>query len=90
MRFASFLSGGFTAKAVTNPLKRKLAKHTSVQCLPPKSPKVRLKMNDKKPSKFQFYFSGVLKNEKKNFASLDLEDNPIYPISNPDGQDRKV
>ena len=24
------------------------------------SPQVRLKMNDKKPSKFQFYFSGVL------------------------------
>ena len=24
------------------------------------TPQVRLKMNDKKPSKFQFYFSGVL------------------------------
>ena len=53
-------------------------------------------MNDKKPSKFQFYFSRVLeafsmlKKFKKNFASLDFGDNPIYPISNPDGQDREV
>ena len=60
------------------------------------APQVRLKMNDKKPSKFQFYFSGVLeafsmlKKWKKKFASLDFGDNPIYPISNPDGQDREV
>ena len=60
------------------------------------SPQVRLKMNDKKPSKFQFYFSGVLealsmlKKMKKKFASLDFGDNSIYPISNPDGQDREV
>ena len=53
-------------------------------------------MNDKKPSKFQFYFSGVLedflmlKKLKKKFVSLDFGDNPIYPISNPDGQDREV
>ena len=53
-------------------------------------------MNDKKPSKSQFYFSGVLeafsmlkKMKKKYFASLDFRDNPIYPISNPDGQDRE-
>ena len=38
------------------------------------SPQVRLKMNDKKPSKFQFYFSGVveafsmLKKSLKNFC----------------------
>ena len=60
------------------------------------TPQVRLKMNDKKPSKFQFYFSGVLeafsmlKKWKKKFASLDFGDNPIYPISNPDGQDQEV
>jgi hypothetical protein len=30
--FASFLSGGFTTMAVINPLERKLAKRTSVQC----------------------------------------------------------
>ena len=28
------------------------------------------------------------KRMKKKFASLDFGDNPIYPISNPDGQDR--
>ena len=27
---------------------------------------------------------------KKIFASLDFGDNPMYPISNPDGQDREV
>ena len=60
------------------------------------SPQVRPKMNDKKPSKFQFYFSGVLeafsmlKKWKKKIVSLDFGDNPIYPISNPDGQDREV
>ena len=27
---------------------------------------------------------------KKKIVSLDLGDNPIYPISNPDGQDREV
>ena len=31
VHFASFLSGGFTAMAVMNPLERLLAKHTSVQ-----------------------------------------------------------
>ena len=30
MRFASFLSGGFTTVAVINPPERKLAEHTSV------------------------------------------------------------
>ena len=62
----------------------------------PCTPQVRLKMNDKKPSRFQFYFSGVLeafsklrKIKKKN-ASLNFRDNPIYPISNPDGQDQEV
>ena len=33
VRFASFLSGGFTTMAVINPLERKLAKRTSVQCV---------------------------------------------------------
>ena len=32
VRFARFLSGGFTTMAVINPPKRKLAKRTSVQC----------------------------------------------------------
>ena len=32
VRFASFLSGGFTIMAVINPSERKLAKRTSVQC----------------------------------------------------------
>ena len=30
------------------------------------------------------------KKMKKKIASLDFGDNPIYPISNPDGQDREV
>ena len=52
-------------------------------------------MNGKKPSKFQFHFPGLLKAcslLKKTFkksANLDFGDNPIYPISNPDGQDQK-
>ena len=29
------------------------------------TPQVRLKMNDKKPSQFQFFFSGVLEAEYK-------------------------
>ena len=32
VRFASFLSGGFTTGAVINPPERKLAKRTSVHC----------------------------------------------------------
>ena len=32
MRFASFLSGGFTTMAVINPPESKLAKRTSVRC----------------------------------------------------------
>jgi hypothetical protein len=53
-------------------------------------------MNDKKPSRFQFHFSVVLegfsmlKKFKNFFANLDFGDNPIYPISNPDGQDQEV
>ena len=35
-------------------------------------------------------FFDAKKMKKKNFASLDFGDNPIYPISNPDGQDREV
>ena len=34
MRFAIFLSGGFTAMAVITSQERKLAKRTSVQCVP--------------------------------------------------------
>ena len=33
VRFASFLSGGFTTMAVMNPPKKKLKKRISVQCL---------------------------------------------------------
>jgi hypothetical protein len=32
VRFAHFLSGGFTTMAVINPHEKKLAKRTSVQC----------------------------------------------------------
>ena len=32
VRLSSFLSGGFTTRAVINPPERKLTKHTSVQC----------------------------------------------------------
>ena len=32
VRFASFLSGGFTTMAVINQTERTLAKHTFVQC----------------------------------------------------------
>ena len=32
VRFASFLSGGFTTMAVINPSERKMAKRTSVHC----------------------------------------------------------
>ena len=35
-------------------------------------------------------FFDAKKMKKKNFASLDFGNNPIYPISNPDGQDREV
>ena len=54
-------------------------------------------MNGKKPSQFQFHFSGLLDRsffdaKKMNFffANLDFGDNPIYLISNPDGQDQEV
>ena len=52
----------------------------------------KMKMNGKKLSKFQFYFSGLLiaypmlKNEKN--VSVNSWGNPIYPISDPDGQDQ--
>ena len=55
-----------------------------------------MKMNEEKPSKFQFYFSGlqvifsILKKFKKKSANLDFGDNPIYPIYTIDGQDQKV
>ena len=65
----------------------------------PTTPQVRPKMNDKKPSKFQYLilllrgarsFFDAKKMKKTNFASLDFGNNPIYPISNSDGQDREV
>ena len=34
VRFASFLSGGFTTMTVINTQEKKLAKRTSVQCVP--------------------------------------------------------
>ena len=51
-------------------------------------------MNGKKLSKFQFHFPGLqvpclmLKNEKKS-VQVEIGDNPIYPIFNPDGQDQE-
>ena len=42
-------------------------------------PQVRLKMNDKKPSKFQFYFSGVL----EAFSMLNLSLDTSLRINNP-------
>ena len=36
------------------------------------------------------FFEAKKTKKKKKFASLDFGDNPIYPISNPDGQDREV
>ena len=33
VRFAGFLSGGFITAMLVNPPERKLAKHTSVQCI---------------------------------------------------------
>ena len=33
VRFASFLSGGFTTMAIINPLERKLTKRISVKCV---------------------------------------------------------
>ena len=33
VRFASFLSGGFTTMTVINPPEKKLAKRTSVDCI---------------------------------------------------------
>ena len=54
-------------------------------------------MNDKKPSQFQFHFSEVLetfltlkKMKKMKIANMEFGGNPIYPISNPDGQDPEV
>ena len=52
-------------------------------------------MDDKKPSQFQFPFSGVLEafsmlKKMKENATLEFGGNPIYQISNPDGQDHKV
>ena len=35
VRFASFLSGGFTTMAIINPPERKLAKHISMHCTEP-------------------------------------------------------
>ena len=67
----------------------------SIQLAQPLSHCPKLKMNDKKPSRFQFHFLGLLEaclmlnqklNEKKS-ANLDFRDNSI---SNPDGQDRAV
>ena len=35
-------------------------------------------------------FFDAKKIKRKEFVSLDFGDNPIYPISNPDGQDQEV
>jgi len=53
-----------------------------------------MEINEEKPSKFKFHFPEVLvpfsmlKKRRKNSALLDLGDNPIYPISDPDGQEQ--
>ena len=36
------------------------------------------------------FFDAKKMKKKKKIASLDFGDNPIYPISNPDGQDREI
>ena len=54
----------------------------------------KMKINDKKLSKFQFHFPRLLvacpmlKKWKKNVPTASW-DNLIYPISNPDGQDQE-
>ena len=53
-----------------------------------------MKVNEKKLSKCQFHFPRLLvacpmlKKWKKIFVPMDSWDNPIYPISDPDGQDQ--
>ena len=67
MRFASFLSGGFTTVAVINPPERKLAKRTSVQWFGHK--------NDAFEKKSNFggrFGSKVYQISKKNMVSLIL------------------
>ena len=52
------------------------------------------KVNEKKLSKCQFHFPRLLvacpmlKKWKKKIVPMDSWDNPIYPISDPDGQDQ--
>ena len=50
-----------------------------------------MKMNDIKPSKFQFHFPGLLvaKEMKKN-VPMAIGDNPTYPITDPEGQEGEV
>ena len=53
-----------------------------------------MKVNEEKLSKCQFHFPRLLeacpmlKKWKKKIVAMDSWDNPIYPISDPDGQDQ--
>ena len=47
-------------------------------------------MNYKKQNPFQFHFSRVLEACEFFFANLDFRNDPIYLISDPDGQDWEV
>ena len=53
---------------------------------------LKMKTNDKKPSQFQFDFPRLLeaclllKKMKRNPVHVAIRDNPIYPISHPEGQ----
>ena len=42
------------------------------------------------PKEIGHKYMNVSDDLKKVFVSLDFGDNPIYPISNPDGQDQEV
>ena len=50
VRFASFLSGGFTTMAVMNPPEKKLEKHISVKCRKGRKEATELKLRQRKHS----------------------------------------
>ena len=60
VRFASFFCDGFITAIVVNPLERKLAKHTSVQCgtLPP--PPLSILLNPGKTKVLPVYGAAVI------------------------------
>ena len=69
MRFASFLSGGFTTMAVINTPERKLAKRISVQCTEG--------FEDGRRKLF-FYFEIHVKKDAKIQAKKDSKQNLLY------------